>query len=82
MRKMRGPWSFVSQEWGRVVEGFSSAPVVLSPYNPPYYNDLLVWFSTIFRISLLFLHKNDDVLMGNGTLFCKASHKSSIESRQ
>lgn len=79
---MRGPWSFVSQEWGRVVEGFSSAPVVLSPYNPPYYHDLLVWLSTIIRISLLFLHKNDNVLMGNGALFCKASHKSSIESRQ
>ena len=37
---MRGPWSFVSQEWGAVLEGFSPAPVVMSPYNPPYYNDL------------------------------------------
>jgi GNAT superfamily N-acetyltransferase len=36
---MRGPWSFVSQEWGAVVEGFSPSPVVMAPYNPPYYND-------------------------------------------
>ena len=36
---MRGPWSFVSQEWGSVVEGFTPSPVVMSPYNPPYYND-------------------------------------------
>jgi len=36
---MRGPWSFVSQEWGSVVEGFAPSPVVMSPYNPPYYND-------------------------------------------
>jgi hypothetical protein len=39
MQKMRGPWSFVSQEWGSVLEGFSPAPVVMSPYNPPFYND-------------------------------------------
>jgi ribosomal protein S18 acetylase RimI-like enzyme len=36
---MRGPWSFVSQEWGSVVEGFTPSPVVMGPYNPPYYNE-------------------------------------------
>jgi ribosomal protein S18 acetylase RimI-like enzyme len=36
---MRGPWTFVSQEWGLVVEGFSPSPVVMAPYNPPYYAD-------------------------------------------
>jgi len=39
MHAMRGPWSFVSQEWGAVVEGYQPAPVVMAPYNPPYYND-------------------------------------------
>jgi len=39
MTKMRGPWSFVSQEWGLVVEGFTPSPVVMAPYNPPYYID-------------------------------------------
>lgn len=39
MKKMRGPWSFVSQEWGSVIEGYSPSPVVMSPYNPPYYNN-------------------------------------------
>ncbi len=38
MLAMRGPWSFVSQEWGSVVEGFSPPPVVMAPYNPDYYN--------------------------------------------
>ena len=38
MKVMRGPWSFVSQEWGAVVEGFEPAPVIMAPYNPPYYN--------------------------------------------
>jgi GNAT superfamily N-acetyltransferase len=44
MTKMRGPWSFVSQEWGLVLEGFSPAPVIMAPYNPPYYNNQLVDF--------------------------------------
>ncbi|MBN2147888.1 MAG: hypothetical protein JW726_10890 [Anaerolineales bacterium] len=39
MSRMRGPWSFVSQEWGMVEEGFTPSPVVMAPYNPPYYND-------------------------------------------
>ncbi len=39
MQRMRGPWSFVSQEWGSVVEGYAPSPVVMAPYNPPYYND-------------------------------------------
>lgn len=41
---MRGPWSFVSQEWGSVVEGFTPSPVVMAPYNPPYYNDYYAAF--------------------------------------
>ena len=44
MTSMRGPWSFASQEWGLVVEGFTPSPVILAPYNPPYYNDLLIQF--------------------------------------
>ncbi len=39
MKTMRGPWSFVSQEWGLVHEGFAPSPTVMAPYNPPYYND-------------------------------------------
>lgn len=44
MRTMRGPWSFVSQEWGFVFEGFEPSPVIMSPYNPPYYNEQMVTF--------------------------------------
>lgn len=42
--RMRGPWSFVSQEWGLVVEGFEPSPVLMAPYNPPYYIDHLSSF--------------------------------------
>jgi GNAT superfamily N-acetyltransferase len=44
MQRMRGPWSFASQEWGLVVEGFTPPPVILAPYNPPTYNDYLTAF--------------------------------------
>jgi hypothetical protein len=37
MAVMRGPWSFVSQEWGAVVEGFTPQPIIMAPYNPPHY---------------------------------------------
>ena len=44
MTSIRGPWSFASQEWGLVVEGFEPSPVIMAPYNPPYYNDLLLQY--------------------------------------
>jgi GNAT superfamily N-acetyltransferase len=53
---MRGPWSFVSQEWGMVVEGFEPSPVVMAPYNPSYYNDFLVDFGMSKAKDLLCWH--------------------------
>lgn len=44
MQSMRGPWTFVSQEWGMVIEGYDEPPVVMAPYNPPYYNECLLKF--------------------------------------
>lgn len=37
LQSMRGPWTFVSQEWGLVIEGFSPPPTIMAPYNPSYY---------------------------------------------
>lgn len=44
MKSMRGPWTFVSQEWGMVVEGFTPPPVVMAPYNSAFYNEYLMDF--------------------------------------
>lgn len=41
MSQMRGPWSFVTQEWGLVVEGFDRPPVIMAPHNPDYYDGQL-----------------------------------------
>lgn len=44
MKSMRGPWSFVSQEWGLVTEGFEPSPTVMAPYNPEFYINLYLGY--------------------------------------
>ncbi len=42
MEIMRGPANFSSNEdWGFLLEGFDSPPVIMMPYNPPYYLELV-----------------------------------------
>ncbi len=41
---MRGPWDFDTKEWGFVVEGFDRSPMIMAPYNPPYYNEQMEAF--------------------------------------
>ncbi len=39
---MRGPLSFsTNHECGLLIEGFNEDPVIMMPYNPPYYKDFL-----------------------------------------
>lgn len=54
MHMMRGPWNFVSQDFGLIIEGYDVAPTVLSSWNPPYYNEQLLQFG---------LHKAKDMLV-------------------
>jgi len=42
MATLRGPANYSSNDtWGLLVEGFDMPPVILMPYNPRYYVDLL-----------------------------------------
>jgi hypothetical protein len=42
MEQMRGPMSFsTNEQCGLLVEGFDHPPVLMMPYNPPYYPALL-----------------------------------------
>lgn len=44
MNTVRGPMNFsTNEECGFLVEGFSEPPLLMMPYNPPYYNDLMEW---------------------------------------
>ncbi len=41
MHVLRGPMSFsTNEECGMLLEGFDEPPMLMTPYNPPYYNDL------------------------------------------
>ncbi len=60
MEVMRGPWSFISQEWGLVVEGFTPPPVIMAPYNPPYYNRQLMAFGLEKAKDLLVYYADAD----------------------
>ena len=45
MEIMRGPMNFsTNEECGFLVDGFDSRPMLMMPYNPPYYNDLMADF--------------------------------------
>lgn len=41
MTVIRGPIHPVAENWGFLYQGYDSPPVYLSPYNPPYYHELV-----------------------------------------
>lgn len=42
LKTIRGPMSFsTNEECGLLIDGFHSAPMIMTPYNPPYYRDLM-----------------------------------------
>lgn len=42
MQIMRGPMNFsTNEDCGFLMEGFDSPPMLMTPYNPPYYHDLM-----------------------------------------
>ena len=62
MHLMRGPWSFVTQDFGWIVDGFDLPPIVLSSYNHAYYNNHLRIYG--FKKSKDLLVYNCDVSKG------------------
>ncbi len=68
MQTMRGQWNLVSQDIGFVCEGFDLPPVVLSSYNPVYYNEQMVQYG---------MKKAKDLLVYN----CDASQGYKIPAR-
>lgn len=48
MEIMRGPMNFsTNEECGFLIEGFDVSPMLMMPYNPPYYNDLMADFGML-----------------------------------
>jgi len=42
MERIRGPMNFsTNEECGFLIDGFNAPPLLMTPYNPPYYSDLM-----------------------------------------
>jgi hypothetical protein len=42
MDRIRGPMNFsTNEECGFLIDGFEEPPILMTPYNPPYYNELM-----------------------------------------
>ncbi|HHU87829.1 MAG: GNAT family N-acetyltransferase [Sphaerochaetaceae bacterium] len=41
MEVMRGPIHPIAESWGFLIKGYDSLPVLMAPYNPPYYHTLM-----------------------------------------
>ncbi len=41
MEIMRGPIHPIAESWGFLLKGYDSMPVLMAPYNPPYYHSLV-----------------------------------------
>ena len=62
MECVRGPASFSNnEEFGLLVDGFDSAPMILMPYNPPYYADHLESAGFAKEKDLLAFYLQDEV---------------------
>ncbi|MBN2089568.1 GNAT family N-acetyltransferase [candidate division KSB1 bacterium] len=77
--KMRGPWSFVSQDWGFIVEGYDVPPIVMSSYNPEYYNQQVEAFG-LRKVKDLLVY-NCDLAKGYAMPQRFFSHLEKIASR-
>jgi hypothetical protein len=61
MEVMRGPASFsTNEEIGLLVDGFDESPMILMPYNPPYYARLLEGYGLKKVKDLYALIRTDD----------------------
>jgi len=44
IRTLRGPIHPIAESWGFLLKGYDSLPVLMAPYNPPYYHTLMEGF--------------------------------------
>ncbi len=53
MEIMRGPIHPIAESWGFLLKGYDSLPVLMAPYNPPYYHSLMENFGLTKAMDLL-----------------------------
>ncbi|MDA3835497.1 MAG: GNAT family N-acetyltransferase [Spirochaetales bacterium] len=58
MLHMRGPIHPIAESWGFLLHGYDSAPVLMAPYNPPYYLSQMEHFG-LRKVKDLFAYEAD-----------------------
>lgn len=83
MTIMRGPMSFsTNEECGFLIEGFYEPPMLMTPYNPPYYNDLMVEYGMRKAKDLYaYIHDIEDELSEKIRRVAAISEKKGVKVR-
>lgn len=83
MVKMRGPMNFsTNEECGFLLEGFNEPPIIMMPYNPPYYNDFSVNYGMEKAKDLYaYIHKFQDRLPEQVMRVAAIAEKKGITAR-
>jgi hypothetical protein len=83
MLSIRGPMNFsTNEECGFLLEGFNERPMLMTPYNPPYYNELAESYG-LKKVKDLFgfIHEMRSELPGKIIRVAKLAKKRGISVR-
>ncbi len=58
--RIRGPIHPIAESWGFLLEGYDSLPVLMAPYNPPYYHAQMLAFG-LEKVKDLYAYEADAV---------------------
>lgn len=83
LKVIRGPMNFsTNEECGFLLEGFDSPPMIMTPYNPPYYNDLMECYRMRKAKDLYaFIHDITDELPDKVYRIASIAEKRGIRTR-
>jgi len=84
MKIMRGPMNFsTNEECGFLIDGFGEAAMLMMPYNPPYYNDLMCDYGLMKSKDLhAYIHEVEEKLPEKVLRVAAIAEKRGIKTRQ
>ncbi len=83
LKIIRGPMNFsTNEEWGVLFDGYDSPPMLMTPYNPPYYNDLMESYGMRKAKDLYaFIHEIRDELPEKVSRIAAIAERNGIKTR-
>jgi hypothetical protein len=83
LKIIRGPMNFsTNEDCGFLIDGYDIPPMIMTPYNPPYYNDLMESYGMRKAKDLYaFIYNNKDELPEKVNRISAIAEKSGITTR-